>query len=289
MSLFAAHLAFLADPSAPAPAERLATALADAGFLLDSWLLEQHRRGVRSGTIALAGSPWAGRPFSIRLRPPVAAEAGHVWFDPLELAPMLLVPRLDYDELPPPAQARVGRFVGWLGMRPVARWQLEMFLERAELKPHRVEIPPPVRLCDRTRLLNGPETARATDLTPGEASMYAHWLGKGVAHLHIRQEAVAWLGDAAAALWPDGKREWAGNSMFDEGSWVVVSPETLDLDPRDEEDMLLGDFDHARDIGFRTAVSTQIGLHEGAGGPTPGTFEDVYLARTLSRGAKDAG
>ena len=211
-----------------------------------------------------------------------------MWFDPIELAPMLLVPRLNYDELPPLVQARMGRCVGWLGMRPVARWQVAVFLERAELAPRKVEITVPVRLFDRARLLDGPETARATDLTEGEADMYALWLGKGIAHLHIRQEAVAWLGDAAAALWPDGEREWAGWASFEEGSRVVVSPETLHLDPRDEEDMLLGEFAHARDLGFRTAVSTQTGLFERTGGPMPGTFEDVQLVRVLSRGAKDA-
>ncbi len=69
---------------------------------------------------------------------------------------------------------------------------------------------------------------------------------------------------------------------------MVVSPETLHLDPRDEEDMLLGDFAHARDIGLRTDVSTQTGLFERAGGPPMGTFDDVQLVRVLSRGAKEA-
>ena len=287
-----AYIAYLRDPAAGRAG--LTGHLAQAGYALDAGLLRQAGAGRPVVTLVAGPGVWAGRRVVVGLHLPAAAAPGDLWFDPLEVVPMLLVPAAppappDPPAAPGPADAAPG--YAWLALRPVAHWQFAAFLALAPVAPRVVQVAPPFRLLDPARILRGAPTAPVTRLTAGEARMYAGWFGKGLARQYARQLAARFLpGAAAAALWGAVPGEWAGS--YDEGVELAVTPATLARDPQAEEDgvappagagrMLYGEWATSAAIGFRTGVLCQTGLFSRPF-TIPTSFDNVCVTGILAR------
>jgi hypothetical protein len=296
MSLFHAHMAFLEAPD-PGRGAALCEALVANDLVVEAQLLRQYIKGGPAVTrIDVPDSPWSGLRAHLAPRLPQEAEAGDVWFDPYDLAPMILVPRppLDDDEdMAPEVAARVTPWVSWMALRPVAVWQYRMFLHMAPFAKRETQIEPPFAFLDPERILHGAETDPVTRLTCGEAALYAAWFGKSVADLEDWQAAARFLpGNAMHTLWGPLRREWAGFCNFDESLRIVVTRENYGLDPRDEADsdavpprelrMLYDEWARPDGVGFRPHVSTQIGLLTSAGA-NPFTLDPAYVRAPLLR------
>lgn len=266
--LFTAHL------RSPDRVRRdLAGALDAAGLALearayDAWC-------SRGGEVTGDG-PWWGKRIAIAPTPP-SASAGELWFDICELALMV----------------HGGR--AWLATRPTARWQMHGFLDASSRVPRAVQVAPPYRVLDPARIVPGDERARCTQLTAGEATLYAWWFGKMLPHLFDWQSAQATLpGALVRELWQASSREWTSTKLDeDEGARIFVTPSTIDWDPSEvveseqalpeaRRGMIRGELTRAPEIGFRTAVLLQTGLFETVSA-WGSIAEDVRLASLLDR------
>ena len=196
-----------------------------------------------------AGSVREGHPpIAIATTPPAGATAGDRWFDPCELALMV----------------HVGR--AWLATRPTARWQIHGFLDVATRAPREVQVEPPYKALDRARLApEGDELSRATELTAGEATLYAWFFHKMLPARFDWQSAAEELPRGTlATLWAHSSIEWiSGQVATDEGSRLIITRDTIDdeLDEEEEDERLVrGEYTRDKKIGFRTAVPIQTGL-----------------------------
>ena len=276
----------------------LAAALEQAGFRLEGNLLKRYFT-EGSGPLQLGeeSGVWAGYSVWLGPRPPQAFQAGQIWFDTVELVPMLLLPRTDLPDpefmVDPSILDEMTPFVSWIALRTVANWQYATFLALAPIGKRVVQIEPPFPLLSQARIINGGETNPVTNLTEGEARFYANWFGKGLSDRSDWEVAFEFLPPTnLTALWGLPGKEWAGS--LDEDWKVVVTPETfeLELDPRDELDndeepapnlrMLYSEWQTPAGVSFRTHVSSQIGLFKDAS-PTPTSLENIQLLEVFSR------
>ena len=173
---------------------------------------------------------------------PASPALGERWFDVCELALMV----------------NIGR--AWLSTRPTARWQMHGFLAASNRAVRDVQVVQPYVALDPVRLTPaGDELARCTELTTGEASLYAGWFGKYVPHQLDWQSALEWIPSSVAAL--GLSREWVSNTVDnDEAANVTITPATIEVDPDDDPSMMRGEFTRDLAIGFRGAVSHQGGV-----------------------------
>jgi hypothetical protein len=274
------HMLFVEHLRAAAPDQNaaLAAALRDAGFNLEAALLP--RVGWTEGAGEKRRRTFVGR------HPPADAAPGQLWLDTVEVMPMVLVEEPARGKSAQPRRS-------WLATRPVARWQFRAFAAAAPLVGRKVQVVPKLRPFAADRLAAGSEQAPMTDITHGEATLYAHWFGKGVAGPNERQGAARTLGDQFATLWAPGLREWAGYSGADDSlrirvgqeNWHRAADGTLAATGAADEggtEMLARELDHDRQTGFRTSVFGSSGLLTGAPGKLS-TFEPVALAKLFPR------
>jgi hypothetical protein len=283
MHLSDAYAAWLRDGTAPAT---LAGALRAHGYALEAALLDRWAAGEPETVVDVDDLVWSGRRATIAPTLPEHASAGDLWLDLRELVPMLLLGRDLPDDLPEHLKGQLPPFVGWIALRPVARWQFAGMLEVAPIAARVVQIEPPLATLDRARLLRGPEDQPVRGALADEALLYASWFGKSLADSELWQAANAQLTrEELAALWGPLGREW-GDSV-DEGVRAVISRETADEEPseRYEEDpddgSFFGDWGVPEDAGFRTAVNAQLGLRPPVGDPL--SVLDVKLEEGVSR------
>jgi hypothetical protein len=174
--------------------------------------------------------------------PPADAEPFALWLDVVELMPMLLVPRVE-----------AGDRLGWLAARPVERWQYGAFLELADIRFKGRE------LFDRSRLLAGPETGPVTRVLRDEADLYAHWFGKTLPDRVVWQLVAEALPDEPLQRRWDLRTEWGEEA--EEGAYSLVTPDNVELDPLEGDDVPTLDAWQAPDgVSFRTLVHDQLGL-----------------------------
>jgi hypothetical protein len=247
--LFTAHL------RVPTRSARdLVPALERAGLELEARAYEAWCAG-KSEVPSLGA--WFGKRMVIAPSPPQQPSAGDLWFDICELAVMVCTDR------------------SWLATRPTARWQMRGFLDVASRSPREVQVKPPYRALEPARLVAGEEDANVTQLTAGEATLYAWWFGKSLPHLFDWQAAQESLtGGAMRALWQRSAKEWTSTKIdADEAARVFVTPSTIDWDPDEVLDseleipeaqrgMIRGELTRERDITARTSVLLQTGLHQ---------------------------
>jgi hypothetical protein len=246
--LFAAHL------RAPSrPARELVAALDAAGLANEARAYEAWCDGARE---IAASDAWFGRQIAIATRPP-QANAGDLWFDICELALM------------------VHAGSAWLATRPTARWQMRGFLDASARAAREVQVAPPYHALDPARIVPGDERRRCTQLTEGEALLYAWWFRKVLPHLFDWRSAVTSLpATVMRELWYPSSKEWTATKLnCDEGARVFVTPSTIDWDPDEvveselalpeaRRGMIRGELTRDPEIGFRTSVLLQIGLLE---------------------------
>ncbi len=270
MLLSAAYSDYLTRRDHAGSAATLADALEADGLALEASLLRA-ATGAPSGpvTIDVPGSPWNGRRAWLGERLPTSAGIGDLWFDPLELTPMLLVPRFEG----PDQQTASADPFAWISLRPVAAWQYRAFLDLADIDLRPAEhLPFPT--FDRDRLHLAVESDRATSLTSYEALTFAAWLGKSTSDLFILSGAFGSL-DAAGyeALWPGKLPEWGG--WYDEEEVEILTGAPFDLDgeingwekgPDDIHWNTVDNWTFLPDVGLRTGIDLARGLRLGTDG-----------------------
>lgn len=296
MRLTQAYVQYLKERNDAAAIAQMATALSDSAHSTEADLLRQlHTKGA--GWTVMQGGPFAGGRVYLGEGLPVDARAGELWFDPCELGVMLLVPRPidpDEDQLTETMRKRLTPYLGWLALRPVARWQMAAFLRLAKLQPQRQQLTAPYAYLDGTRLTPAPETALLTSISPTEALLYCNWLGKHCASQYLLAEAYAMLGAAEfQRLWGNSRREWVGFAGWEPTLAIAVSPATLHQDPRDEADadavpeeslrMLYDEWATPPDVSFRTEVPSSLGLIREQGSGSSLTMEPSRLSAPLAR------
>jgi hypothetical protein len=250
MSVAAAFAAYLRDPASYG---NLVHELDSAGLNGQAAFLRAFQAdGAVSADGGELGPEWTGRRCALGIAPPQEAVDGDLWFDPVEVAVMILVPRpsRQYAAWPLPVQQRMTRFVSWLAIARTTAWQVRGWTDAASAE---VEIP--AELAD---------TEPATGLSGWEANAYAAYFGKSLADAFDWQ-AVAAMGSEAARLWPDNSSELIG--YVGEGEVSVLSKDrALSADEDDEEDAngedngFLADATPLPGVAFRTHISSQLGL-----------------------------
>ena len=234
-------------------------------FAWRAWVSGDKPDKVRTG-------PWFARSLWIGPTLP-AGDEGDIWFDVCELQTMIRLER------------------AWVATTPVPRWRMRAFLDVAAIEPREVQVEPPYRALDPARLGAGDERAPCTDITPGEATLYAWWFGKSLPHMLDWESAVDALPNAVK-LWGDVRKEWISNKLGDdEAARVFVTPDTIGWDaneiadePKKRDRMIRGEYTHDPAIGFRTIVTAQTGLLRSVSSWHV-LVEPVRFASLLDRGA----
>lgn len=292
MDLTDAYVGYLQDQANPATRAELSNALEKYGYILEVKLLREYEaNGSGWSQILSDDSPWKSRRIFLDLQPPDEAAAGDLWFDPLEIVPMLLVPAegpVPGERYAPEALARMQPYVGWMSLRPVANWQYAAFLRMARLEPRIVQLSPPLLLLDSKRILQGKPSDPVNRLTCPEALLCASWFGKGLCGQDEWQAAARLLHRSLwEEMWEPLRREWAG--AFSEGVYAVATPSNVVKDwdeffedPQSRKEMFFDEWQAPLEVGFRTAVQYQFGLlkqpwHD------PGAMVDVQLGEVLKR------
>ena len=302
LDLAAPYIAYLQDRKNSARTAALVDALRSAGEdsraeLLASWL--EGKTGPLE--LGREHGPWAGRRTWLGESLPTEADEGDLWFDPCELGLMMLVPREglarqhgatpdrtsgqgaersgagqrpehSIEELPP----GTSKFLTWLSVETVARWQFWACLQLVPFERREVMERPPLDILSAQRISREPEIEPITGICWGEAFIYASWFCKGLPSMYGWQSAADLLPEQAfSALWGPLPREWVSDTVeSDETARVVVTRDTYHLDPDEvyEEEyegaktpagpMVVGQWQQEAELGFRTAVTVQLGLVE---------------------------
>jgi hypothetical protein len=256
--------------------EALAAALAAENLRIEAGLLG--RDGWTDGVDGVG--VWSKRRVFVGRRPPQDAVIGELWLDVVDVTPMVLV------EEPARGTARPPRKV-WMSTRPVARWQFRAFATAAPLVGREVQVVPSLVPMDPRRI-DGADLAPMTDITFGEGCLYAWWFGKALASVNQWQGAERTLSaDAVAAMWAPSAYEWGGYGS-DEDARLRISAATWREDPDDyagdgeNDEMVVGAYDHRRDTGLRTVAETELGA-SGAGIGNLPTMEPISLAAVFRR------
>src|SRR3954467_4906463 len=121
MSLSLAYISYLRDRS-DAAASALIGQLELNGYMLEGSLLHAYTRNPDSWTVIdVEGSAWSGRRAWLGPALPDDRRAGDIWFDALEIMPMILLPNLEDEE--DAIQQSEPDLLSWMALRPVANWQ----------------------------------------------------------------------------------------------------------------------------------------------------------------------
>ncbi len=252
MTVAAAFAAYLADP---ARYGGLVRALDSAGLEGQAALLRAFQAdGAGSADGSLLGPAWAGRRCGLGLTPPAEAAGSDLWFDPVEVAVMILVPRpaAQYAAWPAPVRQRMTPFVSWLAIARTSAWQVRGWADVAG------GTGVPADLGD---------TEPATGLSGRTAKDYAAYFGKGLADA-FDWRAVAAMGSVAVRLWPDNTPELMGYVgegevsvlLRDQALSSAEDDEADDEEEEEEEEGFLDDATPLPGVAVRTHVSSQLGL-----------------------------
>jgi hypothetical protein len=204
--------------------------------------------------------------------PPSNPSLNDVWFDVVELTPMILIPR--EEEAPSLDRAF------WLAMHPVYRWQFKGFLECAKVRRKLIEVPSAADYLSAERFEGISPTKFVTDVYHDEALAYAHWFGKFLSGQFALMDAKHFLDDNEfSQVLPPGMRLWdEAEFPFSEFVRRAVGNDTLCKTQDDRYDefllresgeneslpdrMLYEEWERREDIGFSTFVRFQVGLIE---------------------------
>ncbi|KLL11068.1 hypothetical protein FrCorBMG51_13685 [Protofrankia coriariae] len=250
---------YLRDLTGKRSVDELLVALDTNGLYLERDLLQARRDGLaRRLPAPESAGIWSGRRCWLGWYPPDTSEAsaGDLWFDPVEISLMVLIPQTQEDlaelaALPPRFLARQTPFVGWVSVRQMAVWQAMgcSLVAGRDL------------LVDTDA---GPPHAAVAGVPPALAWDIALFLGKATCdpdYWEAAHEALS--AEELTDMWPDDAPEHAGE--VNSGFWIVVGrDDVLAGTPWDND---LGDsfpYLHASypapGVRFRTAVSSQLGI-----------------------------
>ncbi len=252
---------YLHDPTVDSARADLVGALADAGgenteaaALLGAFdRLGPHWTQLSAHTLAPEMSPLLGRRCWVNSMPPAEAFGGELWFDTVEVAMAILVPRpaREVEAFSADEALYMTPNVSWLSVRPARVWQLLGFYAAVGYELHR-----PL----------GPESHHAMGPSGYEADRYATFFGKSLATWESWWAAAAAFDQPALdALWPLCTPELGGYAQEDRlvamNRCRALSP---DPDPTaafpTEERHLVEEAQWLPGVRLRTEVSCQLGL-----------------------------
>lgn len=241
-------------------------ALHQVGLERESQALDFYLRHGIGAVSSIQGRDWDGRRCFIGAHLPLQAAPGDIWFDVVELVPMILIH--------PPRATSIQRY-RWISMHPAYVWQFRTFLHLADwhiIQKYFMNVSD-LMLLDRFQSMNSMDFI--TNIYHEEAVAYAHWFGKYLcgqfglqwARDFLKLEAFMEILPASLRLWDEA--EYSRSEFVR----VAVGRHTLDKDPDDEFELreneanetlpnrvLYEEWDHTPDIGLSTMISGQIGL-----------------------------
>lgn len=227
--------------------------------------LEQGSKGIYT----MQQGVWAGRRCYVGPYPPAQAEFGDLWFDVVELTPMVLVPNLEKQSKD---------VISWLAVHPVYMWQFRAFLHLLKWEIATTYFLGVDDLLDMTRFNGADGITYASNIYYEEAIAYAIWFRKGTSAQFELQAAKHSLTESMFnALLPDNILLWkAGGFPVSEFIRMAVGQKTLDKGPEGEmQELALSDeeraalsvldrtlfdeWERSENIGFSTRVELKYG------------------------------
>lgn len=205
---------------------------------------------------------WNQRKCYAGLNPPPNPNPGDVWFDVVELTPMILIPQAR--DVSPPAN--------WLAMHPVYEWQFKGFLGCVKVGGKRIEFEHPADYLSAKKFKDVGGTKFITDIYHDEALAYVGWFGKCLSDQFDLQDARAFLNDNEFSMaLPPGMRLWSGMEYSgSEFVRIAIGRDTLYKEPKDRyaefllresgenlslpSRMLYEEWERREEIGFSTMV-----------------------------------
>lgn len=232
----------------------LANALS-ASRPLEAHLLERFAR-EGTGSVVINEGSWHGRTAWIGPQLPKTSEAGQLWFDTIELTAMVSLARPPPEaDWAPQAIQRWTPLLGWLSLHPVSVWQYNAYVAMTK--------GPPLRI-----LRDVEEMAPVTSVTPLEAHDFCRWMSKQLPEAFFWEIVRDKMRDSFDRIWGASVKEWFGWPEPDENEAFALTPQTIDENPYEQEGDVSPDRrmryacnERSKDITFRTAVFTEVGLN----------------------------
>jgi hypothetical protein len=249
----------------PAMADTLASSLHRLGLHDESRALRMYVENGPGTEFHFEADPWSSHRCVLGTHPPRQAEPGLIWFDVVELIPMVLIsePNEDADRA----------FL--LSTHPAYVWQFLTFLRMVRFREVSTNFKRVDDLMSPDRFASMDRTAFVTDVYHEEAVAYAHWFGKYLCRrfdLRMAREVLS-IEEFSSVL-PYGMKLWDEvQYSLSEFVRIAVSNDTLTKDPDEEfelqstaaatptpDRMVYGEWDRESYIGLSTTVFYDTGL-----------------------------
>jgi hypothetical protein len=189
------------------------SALADEALALDRYL-----RGDES-EYCLMDDLWKDHRCFAGAQPPRSAKPGDIWFDIVELTPMVLLRNL-------PGTSVHGK--GWIALHPVYAWQFKAFMALVQVEDER-EIFKVPDIYQADRLVGTDDLSYITNIYHDEAMGYGLWFGKIIVEQPELQAARLYLApEKFARILPSFLRLWEFADSYHEMVRSAIGTDTLD-------------------------------------------------------------
>jgi hypothetical protein len=214
---------------------------------------------------------WGQRKCYLGPIPPSNPKINDVWFDVVELTPMILISKEDDRSLDK---------AFWIAIHPVYQWQFQGFLGCVKVGRKLIEFPSAPDYLSAERFEGVDPTTIVTDVYHDEALAYVHWFGKFLSDHFELIHARRFLDDNEfSLLLPPGIRLWE-EMEFPASEFVrrAYGDDTLNKTQEDqyqefllresrENERLLNrvlfeEWERREDIGFSTCVLLELGMIE---------------------------
>lgn len=208
---------------------KLISALKEDGYRQESIFLNEYLRNGDTKLIIQEGV-WKGHTCYIGQHPPPAANDGDIWFDVMELTPMVFVTVANSRGWPP--------FLEWIATHPVYVWQFKAFARVVEWR-HLGSGPQ-----DDSRFLNIDLDRQENNdyvrwVTNEEACAYTQWFGKFPVLQPSLQAARGVLDDSQfSQILPDAIQLWGYTRIFAIEHRVATGLNNLMDEPDDHLEQL---------------------------------------------------
>jgi hypothetical protein len=264
-----AYRDYLAEELSKTSAETLADVLVQCGLETESYCLRTYLASGRDSNVDCRIGLWGKRRCTISLDLPEEAEAGDLWFDPVELNLSVLVPN-------PEGISHHVR--SWVSTHPVYTWQYRAFLNLAELGNHLDVGKTPPDYLNPERFNSQNSLSFVVNLYQDEAVAYSSWMRKSLCGRNNLKAMSKYLDSTQLGnILPNKLKLWT-NEEFQEDYRVAIGYSSLDKNPsldyddivaENHEDlesksdrMLYEEWDCFNNIGMLTIVPVFIGLDQ---------------------------
>jgi hypothetical protein len=250
-------------------AKEMCRELKNSGLANESRALEAYLEARTISLHRLGELEWNQHKCYSGLLPPSNPNPNEIWFDVVELTPMILIPREDDQSV---------KRACWLAMHPVYQWQFNGFLGCVKVGRELIEFPSATDYLSSERF-DGIDPLRCvTKIYHDEALSYAHWFGKFLSGPPELVNAKHFLNaNEFSQVLPPGMRLW-DEAEFPASEFVrsAFGRDTVNKEQKARYNEFLlresgenrsltdrtiyEEWEHCNDIGFSTCVPLEIGL-----------------------------